>query len=138
MDQRKKEQQINDLYKNIKNKEDAVIRRLERLKRQEDIKEAAASDNTDQTEVKQRESFLIQKLWNGFLKRKMEREMQKATGIEEAFQKIRTSTVREENKRIGNSGRSGNCEEVPHQRADIFSATLYHCRGREEDRHFER
>ncbi len=93
MDQKKKEQQINDLYKNIKNKEDAVIRRLERLKRQEDIKEAAASDNTDQTEVKQRESFLIQKLWNGFLKRKMEREMHKAIGIEEAFQKIRTSTV---------------------------------------------
>lgn len=41
-----------------------------------------------------RGSLLINKLWNGFLKRKMEREMVKAVDIEDAFQRIKAATVR--------------------------------------------
>ena len=46
-----------------------------------------------------RGSLLINKLWNGFLKRKMEREMVKAVDIEDAFQRIKAATVREVNVR---------------------------------------
>lgn len=35
---------------------------------------------------------MVQKLWCAFLKRKMENEMKKYHNLEEAFQKIRTST----------------------------------------------
>lgn len=41
-----------------------------------------------------REGMLINKLWNGFLKRKMEREMRRAGDIEDAFQRIKAATVR--------------------------------------------
>lgn len=69
------------------------MRRMERIKRQQEIAEAAANENNDSSEIKMRENFLVQKCWNGFLKRKMEREMRKAVGIEDAFQKIRAATV---------------------------------------------
>jgi hypothetical protein len=35
---------------------------------------------------------MVQKLWCAFLKKKMENEMKKFRNLEEAFQKIKTST----------------------------------------------
>ena len=35
---------------------------------------------------------MVQKLWSAFLKKKMESEMKKYQHVEDAFQKIRTST----------------------------------------------
>lgn len=42
---------MQDLHKSIKNKEDAVQRRLERIKRQHEIAEAAANENKDSSEI---------------------------------------------------------------------------------------
>ena len=39
------------------------------------------------------EGLLVNKMWDGFLKRKMEREMRKAADIEDAFQRIKAATV---------------------------------------------
>mmetsp|Transcript_11399 Transcript_11399/g.19234 ORF Transcript_11399/g.19234 Transcript_11399/m.19234 type:complete len:188 (+) Transcript_11399:831-1394(+) len=38
------------------------------------------------------EQFLVQRLFSAFLKRKMEKEMEKHSYVEDAFQKIRTAT----------------------------------------------
>lgn len=38
------------------------------------------------------ESFMVQKMWSQFMKRKMDREMKRTYEIEDAFQKIRAST----------------------------------------------
>lgn len=38
---------MQDLHRSIKNKEEAVQRRLERIKRQHEIAEAAANENKD-------------------------------------------------------------------------------------------
>jgi hypothetical protein len=43
-------------------------------------------------EIELRANFMVQKLWCAFLKKKMEKEMNKFHNLEEAFQKIRTST----------------------------------------------
>ena len=66
---------------------------MERLKRQQDIAEAAASDNTDQSELKTRQKFLIQKFYNNFIKRKMEKEMKNNTKLEDAYKRMKESTV---------------------------------------------
>lgn len=39
-----------------------------------------------------REKFYIQKLWNAFMKKKMEKEMQKSKVIDDAFKEIKTAT----------------------------------------------
>jgi hypothetical protein len=38
------------------------------------------------------ENFMSQKLWSGFLKRKMEKEMKRTFEVEDAFQKIKAAT----------------------------------------------
>jgi hypothetical protein len=38
------------------------------------------------------ENFMAQKFWSSFLKKKMEKEMERTKEFEEAFQKIRAST----------------------------------------------
>jgi len=90
-DNKNRSERIEGLRRTIHNKEDAVSRRLDRLQRQKDIVEKAA-DNQEQSEVKLRENLLVQKFWNSFLKRKMEKEMVDNAQIEDAFQKIRTAT----------------------------------------------
>ena len=46
---------ILSLQKSIKNKEDALKRRMDRVKRQQDIAEMAANENKDQNEIKMQE-----------------------------------------------------------------------------------
>lgn len=65
---------------------------MDRVRRQQEIAESAANENKDTNELKMQENFLVQKLWSGFLKRKMEKEMKRTCEIEDAFQKIRAST----------------------------------------------
>lgn len=65
---------------------------MERVRRQQEIAEAAANENKDSEELRMRENYMVQKLWSGFLKRKMEKEMRKTSNIEDSFQKIRTAT----------------------------------------------
>jgi hypothetical protein len=78
MEQSKIQERIKSLRISIKNKEDAVQRRMERVKRQQDIADAAANENKDSDELKMRENFMAQKLWAVFLKKKMEKEMRQS------------------------------------------------------------
>jgi hypothetical protein len=92
VEQSKIQDRIKSLQISIKNKEEAVSRRMERVKRQQDIADAAANENKDSDELKMRENFMAQKLWAIFLKKKMEKEMVKSAEVEDAFQTIRAAT----------------------------------------------
>lgn len=83
---------ILELQKCIKNKEDSVRKRIERQRRNQEIAEAAANENKDSSELKMRENLYIQKLWNSFMRKKMENEMMKSAQIDEAFKAIKTAT----------------------------------------------
>ena len=91
-DQRERQERISSLQTSIKNKEAALRRRMDRVKRQQDIAEMAANENKDQNEIKMQEQFLVQRLYSSFLKRKMEKEMADHQIVEDAFQQIRTDT----------------------------------------------
>ena len=58
---------------------------MERVRRQQEIADMAANENKDQNEIKMLQEFLIQKLWSSFMKKKMEKEMNRHMAVEEAF-----------------------------------------------------
>lgn len=92
-EQDKRKERIESLQTSIKNKEDALQKRMDRVQRQSEIAEAAANENKDQNEVKLRENFMVQKMWSQYYKMKMNKEMKKSFVIEDAFQKIRSTTA---------------------------------------------
>lgn len=91
-EQRERQERINELQKCIKNKEESVQNRIERTKRNQEIAESAANENKDSSEVQLRENLYVQKLWNSFMKKKMEKEMRESATIDEAFKAIKTAT----------------------------------------------
>lgn len=99
-DQKKTQAKVEQLTKQINEKTQAVSRRLQRMKHQQMVKEAARTDQTDQNENKLREQLLIYKFWNTFLRRKMEREIQNNSDASEAFERIRASTGLEDFQEI--------------------------------------
>jgi len=52
-----------------------VQRRIERQKNNAKIAEDAANENKDSSELKMRENLYIQKLWNSYMRKKMDKEM---------------------------------------------------------------
>ena len=92
-DQRKTEDKVEQLNKQINEKTMAVARRIQTLQHRQQLKDAARNDQTDQNEKKLRDQVLVHKFWNSFLRRRMEREIQTNSDVSEAFEKIRTSTV---------------------------------------------
>ncbi len=92
LEQKERKKRIEELQECIKNKEESVQRRIERQKRNQDIAEAAANENKDSSELKMRESLYIQRLWNAFMRKKMEKEMKESATIDEAFKAIKTAT----------------------------------------------
>ncbi|OMJ94646.1 hypothetical protein SteCoe_2138 [Stentor coeruleus] len=92
VDQKRKNDRIIQLEKNVKERQDLALRREERQKRQADISEAAANDDKDSQEAKIRESLLANRLWFLFLRKKLEKEVVKGVSIEQAFQKIKAAT----------------------------------------------
>jgi hypothetical protein len=92
LDQKERHDRIASLQKSIKNKEEALRRRVERVKRQQDIAEQAANENKDSNELRMQEQFVVQKLWSSFLKKKMDVEMMRTQELEDAFQKIKAAT----------------------------------------------
>jgi hypothetical protein len=85
LDQKERHDRIASLQKSIKNKEEALRRRVERVKRQQDIAEQAANENKDSNELRMQEQFVVQKLWSSFLKKKMDVEMMRTQELEDAF-----------------------------------------------------
>lgn len=91
-EQRDRQERIHELQKCIRNKEESVQKRIERQRRNQEIAEAAANENKDLTELKMRDSLQIQKLWNAFMRKKMDNEMRNSQSIDEAFKAIKTAT----------------------------------------------
>ena len=58
---------------------------MERANRQKQIANEAAAENKDSEEEKKREEFMVQHIYGVYLKKKMESEMEKTAGIEDAF-----------------------------------------------------
>jgi hypothetical protein len=52
------------LQTSIRNKEEALQKRMDRVRRQSEIAEAAANENKDSNEIKLRENFMIQRMWS--------------------------------------------------------------------------
>jgi dTDP-4-dehydrorhamnose reductase len=52
----------------------------------------AAGENKDSSELKWRHELMIHKLWNTFMRKKMEKEMRNSQAIDEAFKQIKTAT----------------------------------------------
>ena len=74
-EQAKRQERIMSLQLSIRNKEQALQKRIERVKRQQEIAEIAANENKDQNEIEGRARFQVQKIWSCYFKKKMEREM---------------------------------------------------------------
>lgn len=91
-EQKDREQHLMNLKKKIDQNEMITEKKIEMLKRRAEISETASSENTDLTEKKIKGQFLANKMWNSFLKRKMERYMEKNREIEMAFQRIKNVT----------------------------------------------
>lgn len=87
-----RQKRVDSLQKSIRNKELALQRRIQRIKRQNSIAEKAANENKDSNELKMQENYLAQRFWSAFLKNKMEKEMKRTADIEKAFQTIRAAT----------------------------------------------
>lgn len=92
LDYRQRQDRHNSLEKSIANKSDAIKRKADRVKQQQQIAEQAANENRNSDELTMRDNFLAQRLWSAFMKVKMEREMSRTFEIETAFQKIRAAT----------------------------------------------
>ena len=58
-EQKNRKERIISLQTSIKNKEEALQKRMDRVKRQSEIAEAAANENKDSNELKLRENFII-------------------------------------------------------------------------------
>ena len=91
-EQRDRQERILELNKCITNKEASVNRRIERQRKNQEIAETAASENKDSSELKDRQKLMINKLWNTFMRKKMEKEMRSSQTIDEAFKTIKTAT----------------------------------------------
>lgn len=87
-----KYEKVQQLERNIKSRQEAASRREIRIKKQLEIAEAAAKDDKDSHEVKLRECFLLNKLWQHYLNKKLEKEMNQAVQVEKAFKRIKTAT----------------------------------------------
>lgn len=81
-----------EIAKCLKDKEESVQKRMERIKKNQEIAEQAANDSKDQSEIKDRQNLYIQKLWNAFMRKKMEKEMANSAQIDTAFKDIKTAT----------------------------------------------
>lgn len=87
-----KKKRIEMLVKSINNKHDNVKRRADRIHRQNELAEAAANENKDADEKQMRKEFMFNKLWNAFIRKKMEKEMKNSAHIDDAFKAIKTAT----------------------------------------------
>lgn len=87
-----KKKRIEMLGKSITNKQNNVKRRADRIRRQNELAEAAANENKDADEKQMRKEFMFNKLWNAFIRKKMEKEMKSSAHIDDAFKAIKTAT----------------------------------------------
>jgi hypothetical protein len=92
IEQRNRQERIQSLQKSIQNKEEALKRRMERVRRQQEIADSAANENKDSNELKMQQNYMVQRLWSQFLKKKMDKEMKRTLEVEEAFQRIKSAT----------------------------------------------
>ena len=67
-------------------------KRSERIQRQKEVAENAATESKDVNEKKWRKLLMVHKFFAFFLKKKMDRELKRFKTVEEAFRTIKSST----------------------------------------------
>lgn len=67
-------------------------KRVDRLKRQKEVAENAATESKDLNEKKWRRLLMVHKFLAFFLKRKMDRELKRFEVVEDAFKQIKSNT----------------------------------------------
>ena len=77
-EQRNRQEIIQELQTCITLKEASIQKRIERQRRNAEIAEAAANETNDSNETQLREKLLVQKLWDVYLRKKMDMEMAKS------------------------------------------------------------
>lgn len=92
IDRRQKDERILRLQKNIRLRQEAVLRRDERQRRQAEIAEAAASLDKDSHEMKLRESLLLSRFWYYIITKKLSKIQRESVQVEQSFEKIRSVT----------------------------------------------
>jgi hypothetical protein len=91
-EQRKRDECIIQLEKNLKLRQQAALRREERKVRQAEIAEAAASEENDAEEVRCKDTLLLHRLWYRTLQYKLDYERHSSAEIVRAFQQIKMVT----------------------------------------------
>jgi len=91
-EQKDRQDRIIELQKCIDNKEQSVRRRIERQRKNQEIAETAANESKDSSELKMRNILYVNKLWNNFMRKKMEKEMRSSQQMDDAFKQIKTAT----------------------------------------------
>jgi len=89
-----RERNLREMKKTIKKRKLLEKKRLERIKRQKEVAENAATESKDLNEKKWRRLLMVHKFLSFFLKKKMERELKRFEVVEDAFKKIKSNTVR--------------------------------------------
>jgi hypothetical protein len=91
-EQRKRDERVAQLEKNLKMRQEAALRREERKVRQAEIAEAAASEQNEAVEVRCKDTLLLHRLWYRNLQYKLDSERDNSAEIVRAFQQIKMVT----------------------------------------------
>ena len=88
-----REKNMFEMKKTIHKRRLLEKKRVDRLKRQKEVAENAATESKDLNEKKWRRLLMVHKFLAFFLKRKMERELKRFAVVEDAFKQIKSNTV---------------------------------------------
>lgn len=91
-DNKQQMERISCLEKNASSRKEAADRREERIKKIAEIADIAANENTELDEIKIKQSVILHKTWHAYLKYKLEKKLQGAIEIEDAYQNIKSAT----------------------------------------------
>lgn len=80
---------LEDISKDLRQRQEYNMKREERYKRQLDIAEAAANEHKDMSDQEMRESLIIHRFWYLFLEKRHVHDMKKFDPTERAFEKVR-------------------------------------------------
>lgn len=86
---REKHEDLDAITKDAKQKQENNHKREERFRRQLEIAEAAANEDRDMRVTQIREGLMAHRFWYLYLVKKMEKDIEKFSSTEKAFQKVR-------------------------------------------------
>lgn len=87
-----REKNMLEMKKTIHKRRLLEKKRIERLQKQKEVAENAATESKDLNEKKWRRLLMVHKFFSFFLKRKMDRELARFQVVEDAFKQIKLNT----------------------------------------------